>query len=98
MINSINHSYYFNYSRANKYNKSEDKLKDKEEDTETRKDNNTIIPRHRTIRDIKDIKKNDNNNRIRVTQIEQKENMENKENKNLENIKRNESKIKRKIK
>ena len=70
MINSINHSYYFNYSKANKYNKSEDKFKDKEEDAEIRKENNTIIPKHRTIRDIKDISKNDN--RIRVTQIDQK--------------------------
>ena len=96
MINSINHSYYFNYSKANKYNKSEDKFKDKEEDAEIRKENNTIIPKHRTIRDIKDISKNDN--RIRVTQIDQKENQENKENKNLENIKRNDSQIKRQTK
>ena len=95
-MNSINHSYYFNYSKDNKYNKSEDKSKDKEEDKETRKENNTIIPKHRTFRDIKDVKKNDN--RIRVTQIDQKENQENRENKNVENMKRNESQIRRQIK
>ena len=101
MINLINHSYYFNYSKANKYcNKSEDKQKDKLEETEkeNKKENNTIIPKHRTFRDIK---KTDN--RIRDIQAEPKEikenieNKENKENKNVENIKKKETQINKEI-
>ena len=89
MLNSINNSYYFNYSKANKYyNKSDEKQKDKLElpEKENKKENNTLVPKHRTIRDIR---KNDS--KIRVIQAEQKENKDNKdeieakENKNLEN-------------
>ena len=98
MINSINNSYYFNYSKANKYyNKSDEKLKDKLEIPE--KENNTLVPKHRTIRDIKKI-----DSKIRVIQAEQKENKdikdekEIKENKNLENLKIKESQIRKEIK
>ena len=107
MMNSINNSYYFNYSKANKYyNKSDEKQKDIFEDTgkENKKENNTLVPMHRAIRDIK---KNDN--KIRVIQADQKDKKEkenksnkyekeNKENNNVEKVKIKESQIKNQIK
>ena len=102
MINTINNSYYFNYSKANKYyNKSDEKQKDKLEDTEkeNKKENNTLVPKHRTIRDIKKI-----DSKIRVIQAEQKENKdikdekEVKENINLANLKIKDSQIRNEIK
>ena len=101
-INSVNHSYYFKYSKDNKYyNKSEDKSKDKikEVEKEMKKENNTIIPVQRANRDI-----GKNERKIRVVQAEKKEknnkdNNENKENKNTENIlEKKETKTKKEIK
>ena len=87
-MNSINHSYYFNYSKANKYyNKSEDKTKEKikEIEKEIKKENNTIIPVHRSIKEVRK-----NEHKIRVIQAEKREkakdNNDNKENKNTGNI------------
>ena len=103
MMNSINHSYYFNYSKANKYyNKSEDKTKEKikEIEKEIKKENNTIIPVHRSIKEVRK-----NEHKIRVIQAEkrekekEKDNNDNKENKNTGNIvEKKETKAKKEIK
>jgi len=52
MINTINSSCYYNYSKANKHsNKSEDKIKNTE--NENKNGNNTLISKHKsTIEDI----------------------------------------------
>ena len=102
-MNSINHSYYFNYSKANKYyNKSEDKTKEKikEIEKEIKKENNTIIPVHRSIKEVRK-----NEHKIRVIQAEkrekekEKDNNDNKENKNTGNIvEKKETKAKKEIK
>ena len=100
-MNSINHSYYFNYSKANKYyNKSEDKTKEKikEIEKEIKKENNTIIPVHRSIKEVRK-----NEHKIRVIQAEKREkakdNNDNKENKNTGNIvEKKETKTKKEIK
>ena len=100
-MNSINHSYYFNYSKANKYyNKSEDKTKEKikEIEKEIKKENNTIIPVHRSIKEVRK-----NEHKIRVIQAEkrekEKDNNDNKENKNTGNIvEKKETKTKKEIK
>ena len=90
MINTINSSCYYNYSKANKHsNKSEDKIKNTE--NENKNGNNTLIPKHKST--IEDIKKNDF--KIRVSQIDKKDN---KENINAENIDKRDSKIKKEIK
>ena len=89
MINTINNSYYYNYCKANKHpNKSEDKIKNTEIDN--KKENNTMIPKHKTI--IDKIKKNEF--KIRVSQIDKRDN---KENINTENIDKRDSKIRREI-
>ena len=90
MINTINSSCYYNYSKANKLsNKSEDKIKNTEIDNKN--GNNTLIPKYKTT--IEDIKKNDF--KIRVSQIDKRDN---KENINTENIDKRDSKIKKEIK
>jgi len=100
MLNSINHSSYFNnYNKvnANKYfKKNDDKLKDKlyDFDKENNKQNNSIVLMNRRNINM-GTKKNEN--KIRINHIEKKEKNENKENidnnKNIEKIEKKEKNI-----
>ena len=100
MLNSINHSSYFNNCNkvnANKYfKKNDDKLKDKlyDFDKENNKQNNSIVLMNRRNINM-GTKKNEN--KIRINHIEKKEKNENKENidnnKNIEKIEKKEKNI-----